>query len=108
MKTLNELNSLIPQLIDLVFDNPKIGDCHYGRCEDETEENWEDNSITYEEDGWNIEIGYRCCGDDRNSWGEITDLSAYHYDEETDEETEFSDEDLYDIWSAIEKRLACF
>lgn len=120
MKTASDLNNLIPQLTDLVLDNPEIGECYYGRCEDDYDETLADNYVCYEEDGWCIEISFKCCGEWdndpgdywtppssglRRAWGEVTEITAYHYDEETDEETEFSNDDLNELWNALDKAL---
>lgn len=122
MKTIADLNALIPQLITLVLDDPEIGESYYepdedgcGRCD-----NSANNCAYYDEDGWSIEISFACCGEWDNdpgdywtpptrdllkAWGEVTGISAYHYDEDTDEETEFSDEDVKELWSALDKAL---
>lgn len=124
MKTSEDLKALFPALIELVENNDhEIGNSYFeqdeygwGRCND-----YEDNSVTYEEDGWSIEISYRCCGewdddmgdywtpascDLKRAWGEVTEISVCHYDEETDEETVFSDEDLKELNSEINSILA--
>lgn len=125
MKTIADLNALIPSLIDLVLDNPEIGESYWeqdedgwGKCSD-----YESNYVCYEEDGWCIEISFRCCGDwshdDGDYWtpassslngayGEVTEITAYHYDEESGEESEFSDDDLNEMWSALDKALESF
>ncbi len=123
MKTIEDLKNLFPTLIDLVASNDhEIGESYFeqdedgwGRCSD-----YEDNYVCYEEDGWLIEISYRCCGEFDNDpgdywtppccdlirgWGEVTEITAYHYDEETDEETEFSDDDLQELWKELDKVL---
>lgn len=122
MKTTADLNALIPILTDLVLDDPEIGTSYYeqdedgwGRCNEP-----ETNCVTYEEDGWYIEISFQCCGewdddpgdywtppscDLRSAWGEVTEILASHYDEETGEEVEFSDEDCKELWSALDKAL---
>lgn len=81
---------------------------------DEYETNW----FYYQEDGWDIEIVYRCCGKWENdpgdywtppdydlisAWGHVTELTANHYDEESDEETEFSESDLEHLRSELNK-----
>ena len=48
MKTIADLNALIPELIDLVIDNAIIGD----------EEDHPDTNLVYDEDGWFIDIIY--------------------------------------------------
>lgn len=123
MKTIEDLNSLIPTIVDLLKNNDhEIGESYYeqdedgwGRCDDGIS-----NHITYEEDGWLIEISYECCGewdndpgdywtppssDLRRAWGEVTEITASHYDEDTDEETEFSDDDLNVLWGALDEEL---
>ena len=123
MKTIADLNALIPTLVDLIRNNDhEIGESYYeqdedgwGRCDDSTP-----NYLCYEKDGWLIEIYYECCGEWDNdpgdywtppssdlvrAWGELTEITAYHYDEDTDEETEFSGNDLNELWSAINNAL---
>lgn len=113
MKTLLELNALIPTIIKLMNkEEPKIGDYQEGE--------YEENSFTYEEDGWVIEIDYNCtgywcieretwdypgCCEVTSGWGEVEEIRASHYDEETDEETEFSEEDLTDLYKAVNENL---
>lgn len=123
MKTKADLNALIPTLVDLLTSQDhEIGDSYYEQDED----GWgvchepATNYFCYEEDCWLIEVTYECCGewdndpgdywtppssDLRRAWGEVTEISAYHYDEETDEETEFSEDDLNELWSALDKEL---
>ncbi|MDE7180297.1 MAG: hypothetical protein K2N88_03790 [Muribaculaceae bacterium] len=124
MKTIDDLKALLPTLLELFSqENHEIGESYWdqdedgwGKCED-----YEDNSFIYEEDGWSIEVNYRCCGEFCNdpgdywtppcydlirAWGEVTEITACHYDEETDEEIEFSDEDLKVLWDAFEEELS--
>lgn len=118
MKTISDLNALIPQLVALSVKSPEIGECFRGR--DDYEENMAENFVCYDEDGWCIEISYLCCGEWdedrgdyftppscklRRTWGEVTDITAIHYDEKTEEEIKFSGEDLKEIRTAIEKAL---
>lgn len=121
MKTIADLNALIPTICDLVKNNNhEIGSTWYGRCEDDYECNYESNCVCYEEDGWLIEISYKCAGDWdedpgdywtppscdlRRAWGEVIEITAYHCDEETEEETEFSEDDLSELWKAVDKVL---
>lgn len=123
MKTISDLNALIPTLVEQLSNNDhEIGESYYeqdedgwGRCDDSTT-----NYFSYEEDGWLIEVTYECCGewsndpgdywtpsscDLRKAWGEITEITASHYDEDTDEETKFSDDDVKDLWIALAKVL---
>ncbi len=120
MKTIDDLKALLPELKKMVLKNPEIGSTFYGRCEDDYDEEWADNYVSYEEDGWCIEISFKCIGDWsgdsgdywtppsydlRRAWGEVTELSAYHCDENTDEETEFSEDELSGIWNELDKVL---
>lgn len=81
---------------------------------------YETNYFCYDEDGWDIEIGYECCGkwdidpgdywtpptnDLVSTWGRVIDLTVSHYDEETDEETEFSADDLSGLRSELELKI---
>lgn len=123
MKTIADLNALIPTLVDLIRNNDhEIGDTYWdqdedgwGRCSD-----YESNCITYEEDGWFIEITYKCSGEWDNdpgdywtppcydlikAWGEVEEITASHYDEDTEEEVEFTDDDLNELWKALDKEL---
>lgn len=124
MKTLADLNALIPTLCDLVKNNDhEIGDSYYERDEDGFGcccSEYESNFVCYEEDGWLIEISYQCAGewdndpgdywtppssDLKRAWGEVTEINAYHYDEDTDEEIEFSESDVNELWIALDKVL---
>jgi len=106
----------------LASQDHEIGESYYeqdedgwGRCDDSIT-----NYFCYEEDGWLIEVTYECCGewdndpgdywtppscDLRKAWGEVTEITASHYDEDTDEETEFSDDDVKELWSSLDKVL---
>lgn len=111
MKTIADLNALIPELIDLVIDNAIIGD----------EEDHPDTNLVYDEDGWFIDITYQCEGEyfyePGDYWtpessgllsasGEIIRLKASHYDEDTEEETEFSEYDVRELCDALNCALA--
>ena len=120
MKTKADLDALIPKLVELMRNNDhEIGESYFeqdadgwGRCCDSVS-----NTLYYEEDGWCIEISYYCCGeydsdtgdyytppscDLRRAWGEVTEITVSHYDEDTDEESEFSEEDLKKLWSMLD------
>ncbi|MCM1140949.1 MAG: hypothetical protein NC453_20455, partial [Muribaculum sp.] len=63
MKTLDDLKKLIPTLVDLVKNNDhEIGKSYPEQDEDGWSmcSEYEDNYLCYEEDGWCIEICYRC------------------------------------------------
>lgn len=123
MKTVADLNALIPVIADkLSKHNHEIGKCVYERDEDGCARSDDPliNYFYYEEDGWSIEIVYECCGEwdyaprdywtpsSRtllSAWGEISDITAIHYDEGTDEETEFNEDDLKELWTALDKTL---
>lgn len=123
MKTIADLNALIPTLCELIeINNHEIGSSYYQQDEDGwgRYSEYDDNYIIYEEDGWCIEIYYKCCGEWNNdpgdyycppsrellrAWGEVTEIIASHYNEETEEETEFIDNDLNELWTAIDNSL---
>lgn len=123
MKTITDLNALIPTIVDMLAKNEhEIGESYieqnedgWGRCCEPAT-----NYFCYEKDGWLIEITYECCGVWHNdsgdywtppssslvrAWGEVIELTAIHYDEESDEETEFSNENLLSLWQALNKKL---
>lgn len=123
MKSKSDLNALIPTLVEqFLKKGHAIGESYFeqdedgwGRCDDSTT-----NYFCYEEDGWFIEVTYECCGEWdndpgdywtppssnlRKAWGEVTEITASHYDEDTGEETEFSEEDLCELWEELNKSL---
>lgn len=113
MKTVTDLNNLIPVIVDQIAgQNHDIADAEI--------EQPKTNCFTYDEGGWYIEVIYNCSGDyhceSGNYWdepscdlisasGEVEEISASYLDEETDEEIEFSGEDLDELWSAINRAL---
>ena len=122
MKTISDLNALIPQLKDLVLKNAVIGDSICEITEDGIGGYDEpiSNSVIYEEDGWNIEIVFDCSGEWESdpgdswtpsecellkAWGEVTEIFASYYDEDTEEETVFGADVLNELWSALDKAL---
>lgn len=123
MKSKSDLNALIPTLVEqFLKKGHEIGESYFehdeddwGRCDDSTT-----NYFCYEEDGWFIEVTYECCGEWDNdpgdywtppssdlirAWGEVKEISASHYDEDTDEESEFSEDDLCELWEELNKSL---
>jgi hypothetical protein len=112
MKTVKDLNELIPSLINLVLDNPEIGTRYFGNCEDDYEEEWAYNRAIYDENGWYIEIEYRCIADEdydchsslTKAWGEIESIEASH-DDENGGYIEFTDNDLNELKKEINKAL---
>ena len=120
MKTEKDLNELIPQLISMILDNPEIGDSYSEDGDGGYEEEWAENYANYYQDGWNIEVNYRCIGkwdcDPGPSYcpsnlnrlgatGEVTGIFASYLDEDTDEYKEFSDEEIDTLWRALDKSL---
>lgn len=111
MKTTKDLNDLIPTLLELVANNEhEIGEC----------DNPETNYICYNKDGWCIEITYECSGkfmdDPGDYWtppfrellsasGKVTELSAFHFDKQTNDDSWFSDDDVKELWEALDKEL---
>lgn len=123
MKTIADLNALIPTLVNHLRNNDhKIGRTFWDQSEDgwNLGEESEENFLDYDGDGWYIEINYEVTGEWdeapgdywtpgycslRKAWGNVTSISATHYDDETDEETIFSEEDLTDLYYALNKEL---
>lgn len=123
MKTSADINALIPTLSKLLANmDHEIGVSHFERDEDGwcVCDEYAENYFCYEEDGWSIEVSYKCCGEWdydpgdcmtpsscglRKAWGEVTEISAYHYDEITGEESTFEDKDLNELWNSLDKVL---
>lgn len=107
MKTISDINALIPELTDLLYKaDHEIGDSSKGAS----------NTIVYDKDGWFIEIGYRCYGrwdvfrgdyftpsscELESFWIEVTDIYATH--EDSAGLTEFDEDELGELWDALEK-----
>ena len=106
MKTIADLNALIPTLVELLHNNDhEIGESYYeqdedgwGRCDEPAT-----NYLCYDDDGWLIETPP--CHDLKGAWGKVIEILASHTDEETDEESEFSDDDLKELWGALDEEL---
>lgn len=109
MKTTADLNALIPQIVKMVIEDPQIGDGEY-----------ENNKVSYNSDGWEIEVSFRCRGewdeDPGDYWtpsnfdlkdidAEVTEISAYHYDKATEEESDFEEDELEELWDAVSEAL---
>lgn len=123
MKTIADLNSLTSTLEELLRNaNHKIGATYDEQDEDGwgKAEDWDYNYLLFKEGGWFIDIEYECngvyayeqgdydtppCDDLLRARGRITNINATHYDEDTDDATEFSDEDLKDLVKALDKVL---
>lgn len=113
MKTIADLNALIPQLIEIVLDAPEVGENGA----------FAQNCAIYEEDGWIIEVSYKCTGTWDNdpgdyftppchelieSTGIVTEVCASHYDDDEDVETTFTISDTKDLRNAIDEALKSF
>ena len=123
MKTIADLNALIPTLVELLHNNDhEIGESYYEQDEDGWGRSDEPatNYLCYDDDGWLIEITYECCAESYNdpgdywtppshdlkgAWGKVTEILASHTDEETDEESEFSNDDLKELRGALDEEL---
>ena len=109
------ISAIIPKVAELISKaDHKIGISEYD------EDRYEDNHFIYDQDGWNIEIEYRCCGKWYNdlgdywnppctdlicAWGDVSSMSVSFYDEDTDDQIDFSSYELKDFHSAINKVL---
>lgn len=123
MKTIDDFKALIPTLVELLSKE----DHRIGQSYPEWDESgyckildYAGNCFTYEEDGWHIEIDYECCGDyyedpgdyDNppcddliSAWGLVSEIRAYHCDEETCEDTLFREEDLEEFFAPFDEIL---
>lgn len=113
MKSISDLNALIPTIVEQ-FSNidHEVGESYYiededgcGKCYSPCE-----NGYSYDEGGWLIEVSYSCCGDWDGSElesasGEITEISVIYHDDDTEEETIFSEEDSKELINALNKVL---
>lgn len=108
MKTIADLNALIPTLVKLLHAYEQNSGGTYAD-EDEngccTTREWAENSREYLEDGWEIYFWYELNERKHDATGRITDMSVCHYDEATEELTDFDGDDLNELWLALDKEL---
>lgn len=119
MKTIVDLNTLIPQLSKLILENPEIGKTNDG----DVISGWEYNYVSFKKEGWLIEVEYKCTGlwnyirgdyytpDEEtcvSAWCEVIDITATHTDTETGEETVFEVSDLKDLYNTLNLKLSSF
>lgn len=105
MKTIDDLKKILPRIIEKMLEKPEIGYSACGSSEDDTIEEWAENNVFFEEDGWEIDIQYRCVSDSTRTRGEVTEIYVSHYDDATDEETTFDDESINEITNIINRSL---
>ena len=118
MKTLSDLKALIPELTShLISQKHEIGAWYVDTDMDEDGDRGcivstpAVNDFAYEEDGWLVEGDYECIGKLDSEGcisspeGHFISLSAYHYDEDTGEETTFSECDLTPVCEALDVAL---
>lgn len=123
MKTINDFKALLPILIKFFSQQEhQVGESYWDKDEDGWDkcDDYKPNCFIYEEDGWEIEVCYECCGEWDNdpgdywtppchklvkAWGEVTKITAYHYDDETEEESKFDEDDLREFFSEFDKEL---
>lgn len=112
MKTTEDLNALIPTITAKFLAEFKTGDLSNGSNK---------SGVCYEEDGWVIDVdmdidasfSYDEMGFDVIPWSveleslsySVTKVSAYHYDYDTDEETEFTEEECGELLAAFDNIL---
>lgn len=115
---------LLAQVTPTIIELFEKADHEVGFSDSEGDE-YETNYFCYDQNGWDIELCYECCGkwhiergdywtppseDLVKVWGNIVELTATYYDEESEEVIEFDDEDLKDLRSEIMEiieSLAC-
>lgn len=110
MKTISDLNALIPTIMEQF----KNADHEYGELYIESSEDGcgiccdpVENFFCYDEDGWDIEISYDCEETRNGNWrGEVTEIGACHYDRESGEQSEFYDADCAELKRAVNEYLA--
>lgn len=116
MKTLQDLENLIPTLLPIFKKQAERNICNLSSFQDESTE-----TLYYDEDGWYIEIFYDVDADWRyegatrdcpsSTWLEsftavITEGTISHYDRDTDEQVEFTEGAVVDaLYEKIEKLL---
>lgn len=118
--------TLTPLIQDIIshFESSehKIGNSHFecgddgwSRCND-----YIDNIFKYENDGWYIEVEYKCCGEWledsgdywtpgcvelKKAWGEVEDVWATYTDRITGDEQDFCIDDLTELLNALNESL---
>lgn len=71
-----------------------------------------DNTLCYDDDKWEAEIDYECCGEWSSdgslekAWGHITSIIVKRYDEEAEEESAISLEEEDKLHKALDNVLA--
>lgn len=93
----------------------ECGDDGWNRCND-----YIDNIFKYEDNGWYIEVAYKCCGEWsedagdywtpgsielKKAWGEVEDVWATYNDKSTGEEYDFCMDDLTELLNALNQSL---
>ena len=109
----DRLESITPTILEK-FENAE----HLVGYSDHEGDEYETNTFTYEEDGWFFDIYYRCCGkwdispgdywtppthDLVSTWGDVLEITASYTDEESDEEIEFTEDELSELKAELEK-----
>ena len=106
------IESLTPILLsELRKRNHEVG---YSDREDGDQ--YENNYLFFEKDGWSVELSYSLCGkwyfsvgdhwtpscdDISDVWGKVEELTIVYVAPDTEEETVFDNEDLVDLRSQI-------
>ena len=123
MKSAADLITIFPEIIELVKNNDhQIGERVL--CIDEDGGGWceeyEENFVVYEKDGWIVEVGYECCGvwnEDPGSywtapykelvsaWGRVTKISGSFCNPETEDLIEFTEKDLQELKAILNSEL---
>lgn len=106
MKTSKDLMALVSVISEIMaeeaFQN-RTGISEYG------EEEWKSCTYHYEENGWWIEFPYETTTFDDESIiikiGAITETEIYHEDYETEEVSEFTEEEIKDFILKVENEL---
>ena len=101
MDTKAELKALLPEISRrLSMLDHNIGDRESGY-----------NDFAYDQDGWYITFVYDLSGKWERGYGfdsvrgRVTDLSIEHYDEEREEEDQFSDDEIFKFREDLEAMI---
>ncbi len=119
----SDLTQLIPDIVaQFECKEHEVGNSYF-ECGDDGWSRYNDyidNIFKYEENGWYIEVAYKCCGEWcqdsgdywtpgsielKKAWGEVEDVWATYTDKATGDEQDFCIDDLTELLNALNKSL---
>ena len=110
------MEATIENLTAIILDELKVMNHNVGNSDIEDGDEYATNCQYFEKDGWHVELNYSLCGkwsfsngdywtpayDDLvDVWGTVDEITVVYVDPVTEEETEFSEEELKEIHSII-------